>query len=376
MERFAHDTGLTNALETPKRYLWTDAFAVCNFFQLAKSTGKRDYQRLALSLIDQVHAVLGRHHPDSGQQGWISGLDDSEAAKHPTIAGLRIGKTLNERALDDAFDERREWDRDGQYFHYLTKWMHALNVAYEETRNVDFLRWAVELAHTAFARFSYAVGPGQPKRMYWKMRVDLSEPLIPSMGQHDPLDGLLTFLELDSNRLEVENSGLTLAAEIHELERMCTDRSWATSDALGIGGLLGDAWKYLQLRQRGHATSALNINTLVDDMTWSLQRFLQENTLNLPATYRLAFRELGLAIGLQAIPRISDASAAHLEYLSQQERVDRQYDFLTRITPLHTAIEQFWLEPGNQQVASWHDHLDINRVMLASSLTPERFLTI
>jgi len=376
MESFARDTGLSDPTQTPRRYLWTDAFAVCNFFQLAKSSGDEHYRTLALALIDQVHDVLGRHHPDSDRQGWLSGLDNGEARQHPTIAGLRIGKKLNERGIGEPFDEQREWDRDGQYFHYLTKWMHALNVAFEETGNPDSLRWAVELAHTAFAAFSYSVGPAQPKRMYWKMSVDLSRPLVPSMGQHDPLDGLLTFLELECNRSEAEDAGLTLASEIAALELMCAGQSWATTDALGIGGLLADTWKYLQIRQRGVSTDALSVARLIDDITWSVQQLLRENSLALPAEYRLAFRELGLAIGLQAIDRVFHAVAAHPEYVPKADQADKQRDFLMRIAPLHTDIEAFWLASGNQRAASWREHLDINRVMLASSLVPDRLLMI
>ena len=38
---------------------------------------------------------------------------------HPTQGGLRIGKNMNERSSSDRFDENLEWDRDGQYYHYL-----------------------------------------------------------------------------------------------------------------------------------------------------------------------------------------------------------------------------------------------------------------
>jgi hypothetical protein len=34
---------------------------------------------------------------------------------------LRIGKQLAERRPGERFDERLEWERDGQYFHYLTR---------------------------------------------------------------------------------------------------------------------------------------------------------------------------------------------------------------------------------------------------------------
>jgi len=31
------------------------------------------------------------------------------------------GKALNERGADEPVDEHLEWNRDGQYFHYLTR---------------------------------------------------------------------------------------------------------------------------------------------------------------------------------------------------------------------------------------------------------------
>jgi hypothetical protein len=88
--------------------------------------GEPHYGELALRLVDQVHHVLGRHRPEDPRTGWISGLPEAEGEAHPTRGGLRIGKPLPERSAEGPFDERLEWDRDGQYFHYLTKWMHAL----------------------------------------------------------------------------------------------------------------------------------------------------------------------------------------------------------------------------------------------------------
>ena len=50
MSEFAARTGLVRAIEHPRRYLWTDAFAVCNFLELSARTGEqkyRDYHRHA-----------------------------------------------------------------------------------------------------------------------------------------------------------------------------------------------------------------------------------------------------------------------------------------------------------------------------------------
>ena len=126
MSDFAKRTGLSSAAQSPRRYLWTDAFAVCNFLELFQQTADEQYERAAIALIDQVHLVLGRYRDDDARRGWISGLADERARHHPTLGGLRIGKRLKERGSNETFDSRLEWDRDGQYFHYLTKWMHAL----------------------------------------------------------------------------------------------------------------------------------------------------------------------------------------------------------------------------------------------------------
>ena len=116
---FAQLTGLEPVSDHPKRYLWTDAFAVCNYLELFRLTNNDVYRDLALRLVDQVHHTLGRHRDDDTRNGWISGLDDEKGELHPTKGGLRIGKKLNERKPDEPPSERLEWDQDGQYYHYL-----------------------------------------------------------------------------------------------------------------------------------------------------------------------------------------------------------------------------------------------------------------
>ena len=105
---------------------------------------------------------------------------------------------MNERRPDEPPNERLEWDQDGQYYHYLTKWMHALNCVARVTGDSTYTRWAMELAQTAHARFTYVTPHGGRKRMYWKMSIDLTCPLVSSMGQHDPLDGFVTYNELQA----------------------------------------------------------------------------------------------------------------------------------------------------------------------------------
>ncbi|MDD1680753.1 MAG: glycoside hydrolase family 127 protein, partial [Methanoregula sp.] len=55
MQEFARLTGLDPASPAPRRYLWTDAFAVCNYLELYCRTGDALYRDLAVRLVDQVH---------------------------------------------------------------------------------------------------------------------------------------------------------------------------------------------------------------------------------------------------------------------------------------------------------------------------------
>ena len=96
MLAFAERTGLASGRPS-QRYLWTDAFAVCNFLGLRDATGEERYAELALRLVDDVHWMLGRHRSDDLRRGWISGLGEDGGAAHPTRGGLRIGKELPEQ---------------------------------------------------------------------------------------------------------------------------------------------------------------------------------------------------------------------------------------------------------------------------------------
>ena len=49
---------------------------------------------------------------------------------------------------------------------------------------------------------------------------------------------------------------------------------------------------------------------------------------------------------------------------------------LSQFLPLAKIIEDFWLESVNRQSNSWVAHLDINSVMLATSLAPDGYLIL
>ena len=382
MTEFARLSGLAPASDRPRRYLWTDAFAVCNFLGLYQQTNDETWQKLSLQLVDQVHRILGRHRADDGRKGWISGLDDREGEFHPTIGGLRIGKKMNERGPNVPIDDRLEWDRDGQYYHYLTKWMHALSRVSSVTGNPSYRRWAVELAKTSYARFTYdsmqsgGTDASSQKRMHWKMSIDLSYPLVASMGHHDPLDGLITCRELQVSRAGDSEEALDLSREIEGLAAMCKKRDWTTDDALGIGGLLSDAFRTAETAARGAFAQADLLADILEACRFGLQTFARTGSLNAPAYHRLAFRELGLSIGLHALERLQRLIEKKPGIFNKQQSLGRQVESLMRYCALAETIENFWLEPVNREVPSFADHLDINTVMLASSLAPDGFLML
>jgi hypothetical protein len=376
MMEFADLTGLAPESKAPRRYLWTDAFAVCNFLELHRRSGDEEFKHLALRLVDQVHHVLGRHREDDKRKGWISGLSEEEGERHPTAGGLRIGKGMKERHRREPYDERLEWDRDGQYYHYLTKWMHALNRVSRASGNPTYNEWAIELAKVAHARFTYLPSRSSAKRMFWKMSIDLSRPLVPSMGQHDSLDGLITYRQLQAaaKRVRKSTAGQDLEAEIGDMAQICEGMTWDTDDPLGIGGLLCDAYRLAQLSaDQAHEETDL-LTALLESALRGLGHFARGSLLMSPADSRLAFRELGLSIGLRAFQRLQGLIEGHPKLFGNGHSVHPKIKSLTCYLPLCEGIEKFWLNPASRENETWSAHREINMVMLATSLAPDGFL--
>ena len=368
MREFAERTGLLGRAP-PQRYLWTDAFAVCNFLAL-------DDVECAERLIEQVHATLGRHRPDDARSGWIGGMDAQTAIEHPTRGGLRIGKPLPERAQDALADAELEWERDGQYFHYLTRWMHALDRFSCHTGHADAGRWARELAQTAHRAFTYAPAPGAPMRMYWKMRIDLSAPLVVAMGQHDPLDGLITDLQLRAHRPAGRvGHGPDLDVELREMAAIVAGTNLLTDDPLGIGGLLVDAYRLAQLLRVRPGDNPL-LGLVASAASDGLTRYLATQPFARPLAHRLGFRELGLAIGLQAVTRLWRVLERESASLDAQPALRQALDRLVAQVPLARTITDTWCEVERSGDRHWREHEDINAVMLATALVPSGYIEL
>ena len=377
MIEFVLLTGLSPTREDPpQRYLWTDAFAVCNLLELYRQTNEERYRQLALDLVEQVHNTLGRHREDDPRTGWISGLEEQEGMRHPTRGGLRIGKQINERKHTDPDHERLKWDRDGQYYHYLTKWMHALNRVSRATGDSAYNKWAIELAKTAHARFTYLPSSGGQKQMYWKMSIDLSCPLVETMGHHDPLDGLITYNQLQATAAK-DSKNITesdLSSEMADMAHICEGKSWATDDPLDIGGFLSDACRVGQLVNNGHLKQTDLVETLLDSSVEGLGSYVKQGPLDLPADYRLAFRELGLSIGLRAVEKLQGLINGKRSFFPKKHPVHRHIKSLKQFAPLIETIEKFWLE--HREAETWIEYRHINMVMLATSLAPDGYLLL
>ncbi|MBW6520702.1 MAG: hypothetical protein K0A99_06770 [Desulfoarculaceae bacterium] len=376
MTEFAKQTGLSPVRRPPSRYLWTDAFAVCNLLELFRQTGEDSFKSLALSLVDQVHETLGRHRQDDTRNGWISGLGEDEGRLHPTAGGLRIGKKINERGPADPFDENMEWDRDGQYYHYLIKWMHALQCVATATSERVYHGWARELAKKVHAGFVFTSAVDRRKQIHWKMSIDLSRPLVPSMGLHDPLEGFIIYSQLQAGRNDElqESPRLDLTHEIKELAEICRGRNWATEDPLGIGGLMCNGLQLAQLMVKEKCGQDRLLLALLDSSLLGLESFLKTNTLQLPAHYRLAFREFGLSIGMHAVERLKGLLQKETDSFQESGALQARIEKLMRYQPAGEQIERFWHEEANREVDTWLEHRDINMVMQATSLAPDGFL--
>jgi hypothetical protein len=368
---FAHRTGLTASEQPPVRYLWTDAFAVCNFLGLFVEHGDDEALQLATRLVDQTHHVLGRHRPDDPRRGWISGLGDEEGEAHPTRGGLRIGKPLRERGPGEPSEPALEWDRDGQYFHYLTRWMHALDRMAHVTADASYHRWACELASAAYAGFTHTFASGT-RRLVWKMSIDLDRPQVASTGHHDPLDAIIMYRQLQATRNR--ETGTDLSQEIRELAAQCAGRNWDTDDALGIGGLLCNALQLVQLGGVGTHNEPRLAEELLLSSRRGLEAVIADGMIRRGVEHRLGFRELGLSIGLHAVERAQGLVAEASSASAPDERLVARLDDLAGYLPLAGEIERFWLEPGHRESSNWRNHRDINDVMLATSLAPAGYL--
>ncbi|TFY60967.1 hypothetical protein EVJ58_g4817 [Rhodofomes roseus] len=256
------------------RYLWTDAFGVLNFLTLGTLTHNPTYTTLAARLIDRVHDVLGRTR-DGTQR--LPGATDA----HPLRGGLRIGKVGDE---DDP-----SGDGDGQYHHYLTIWMFALNRTALATHDPRYNDLAIELAKAIHPRFVRERDSERP-RMYWKMSVDMSRPMVRSEGNLDPIDGYVVYSLLQ--RTNKANPSV-LAQEVREYKKILDTkwRRYVSNDPLDLGMTLWTAHWF-----DGEEEWATELTNRAVACTRVL---FEDGYYDQSRAYRLAFREFGTGLGIR-----------------------------------------------------------------------------
>ncbi|THV68113.1 hypothetical protein D6D28_06966 [Aureobasidium pullulans] len=306
------------------RYLWTDAFGVFNFITLSKETSQPHFLVLAAILVETVHGVLGRTRDLSAR---LPGASDET----PLSGGLRIGK-----------NEASGSDGDGQYHHYLTLWMLALNRLSIASGEKKYNDQAISLARATHPAFMYQRDAPRPQ-MVWKMSIDLSHPLCRSEGNLDPINGLVTYRILQ----ETSGNPEVLKEEISEYQKI-VDQKWkgyTSSDTLDLGMTL---WTVHWFSDRNDWAKQLAAAAIRDMRIL----FHESHYLDLPTAQRLAFREFGTCLGIRVHP------IAELEAVAKHIITD--WEGASRVPIPKKNVEMESLEP-------------MDLVMYAAALCPGAF---
>jgi hypothetical protein len=310
--------------DNKSRYLWTDAYGVCNYITLYCETKDPMHLDQADALIKDVHDTLGKNRSLTRRLG-----DSTD--QHPLRGGLRIGKV----------DEEGTRDGDGQYYHYLIKWMYALNRMSLVRKDSKYNDWAIELVkatHDAFITGKETLRP----RMFWKMSIDLTRPHVYSEGNLDPFNGYVIYRIL----AESSSDPVILQDEIATLKKIVDSKykNYSCDDTLGIGSALLLTHYYLNEPWSEHLTTE-SIDSL--ESKWDSGYFTS------PINRRLAFREFGATMGIQVNPRVPaywEQRAKELHDLWEKNLYTRDKD----ITPVMYCAS---LIPGSFRKGYVESHL-------------------
>ncbi|KFY32140.1 hypothetical protein V493_00474 [Pseudogymnoascus sp. VKM F-4281 (FW-2241)] len=263
------------------RYLWTDAFGVLNFLTLHKELNEEKYLILAKRLVVRVHDILGWTR--DGKSRLPGATDDN-----PLGGGLRIGK-----------EEAGGPDGDGQYHHYLTLWMFALNRLSIASDTAAYNDQAIALARAIHPKF-FIDRTSSSARMVWKISMDMSRPLVSSQGRLDATTGFVVYRLLQAAAREPR----VLETEIEDYQKSMRlrDSVDATHDTLDLGMALWIAHWYAGEDQWA---TQLGENCLEAIKTI----FGDERYKTRGVPYRLAFRELGALMGAKCYTHDEDVVA-------------------------------------------------------------------
>jgi hypothetical protein len=166
------------------------------------------------------------------------------------------------------------------------------------------------------------------------------------MGQHDALDGYVTCLQLRVTRstLPVARAAPSLEEEAADFSAMLAAQDLSTADPLGLGGLMADAYRLDQLARDGALPDSRLRDALLRATLAGLEKYAAASEIQQPAERRLAFRELGMAIGLHTVASMRNPPAA-----GSRAAEGHLLETLRRHDPLRDRIVAFWLEPEHQR---------------------------
>ncbi|HKL02697.1 MAG TPA: hypothetical protein VJ911_03440, partial [Cryomorphaceae bacterium] len=183
------------------------------------------------------------------------------------------------------------------------------------------------------------------------------KPMVRSMGAHDPMEGLISTIWSINTLPEMQRQ---LNPLLEDFKLLCKDRDWFTDDSLGLGGLLLNTAKTLNMKNNKiELPASIEPEFLLDTAREGLHYF-SENKYHSDARAgsRLAFRECGMTLGLNTLRSMRE----------DLKKADLDTDRLRSYLDMPDEIENFWTQPQNREVPSWKDHLDINAVTLSCSL--------
>ncbi|KAL4965838.1 uncharacterized protein BDV14DRAFT_199613 [Aspergillus stella-maris] len=330
------------------RYLWTDAFGVLCLLTLHTETNRlhqsksqqqaeaesesNHYLILASRLIENVHDTLGYTRDGTRR---LSGAIDSK----PLGGGLRIGK------IDEGGS-----DGDGQYHHYLTLWMFALNRMSLAANESAYNQLAIQLARAIHVPFFMNRSSDRP-RMVWKLSMELDTVLVGSEGNLDPIDGFVMMRLLQSTAVKY-GEGEVLKDEIDDYARVMKRKGehFVSSDPLDLGMTM---WTVQWVYEEEWAAK------LAERCFEQIYALFEENRyLARSKARRLPFREFGTALGIRCIA----------EQDSEKERSVDLRVYADQIVDCWTPEMRSSMQGGEM------DELrPINRVMFAAALIPGAF---
>ena len=336
-----------------RRYLWTDAFGVLCYTSLAnrcccsenyigkgeeeeEEEASKKYHEAANKLIDVVHSCLGTPRSTTKKK------EDDDMTKckiSPTgYVGLRIGKVHTRKITDYGMTY------DGQYFHYIDKWLFALCRA----GNPGHVEDGIRIAKSIFPYF-FDPGPhgdGRYGGIRWKLSVDATPPKDLERVAHandDTLNAFIVYTMLQQQQQKAAVADNTNNNENNE------------NDDLNLTNEI----QMLQNSLKGYTPRVTD-----DPLGWGLEAIFDQYVVGHPRSEQLrAFSQSALHSSHMSLP--FRLYGAMIGARIQGEKVIKDPATVDRLIQMAVEYENRYIDnPGRIE----EQHSSINRVMLAMCL--------